>query len=253
MFTKLMSLITFLLGDPLNPHPAIPSDDVRWFADYMNGDGNPIPLARALPILRRSLFPFNYDPHQWVDGRVETTVELLKSIMAIYLYRYEVKRLKTFPGNPADFSKFLYQPERDADTSEFVHHREDHNHLLKRITNCLREDLIPGINLKHLRNALHDPTTGLTYEALTGKNKQSVPDCERMFSPGVIQYLEEKGHNNSARVVKFIHYWHKAADGRGLTEEQRSSFNKDMKGWILDDWVPWHKYDNDFSKIDVNR
>jgi len=34
--------------------------------------------------------------------------------------------------------------------------------------------------------------TGLTYEALTGNNKQSVPDCERVISLKVISFMEKK-------------------------------------------------------------
>ena len=59
-------------------------------------------------------------------------------------------------------------------SQERAYHCEDHNHLLKRIIVRLRKGLIPGIDLCYMREALHDPT-GLTYEALTGKNKQSVP------------------------------------------------------------------------------
>jgi hypothetical protein len=63
-----------------------------------------------------------------------------------------------------------------SDTQEYIHHCEDHNHLLKRIIVCLREGMIPGLDLRYMREA-HDPTTGLTYEALTGKNKQK---CTRL-------------------------------------------------------------------------
>ena len=84
--------------------------------------------------------------------------------------------------DPANFKDFLYQPEKDAQTGESIHQREDHNHLLKRIIASLREGNIPGIDLCFMRDALHDPSTGLTYEVLTGKNKQSVPDCERIIS-----------------------------------------------------------------------
>ena len=57
---------------------------------------------------------------------------------------------------------------------------------------CLRNGRIPGVDLRHLREALHDSSTGLTYESLTGKNKQSVLDCDHLISPGVISFLEEK-------------------------------------------------------------
>ena len=172
--------------------------------------------------------------------------------MAIYLYRKKIEDLKNHPSDPANFCDNLYQPERDAN-GERIHHREDHNHLLKRIASRLREGYIPGIDLRHLRDALHDPSTGLTYEALTGKNKQSVPDCERLISPGVISFLEQKGHTSGAGVLRQIHNWHKAVDGRGLSEEQRSNYCREMKEWLLSDWMPWFNYQPIFSTIDVNR
>ena len=184
-------------------------------------------------------------------GRPETTEETVKSIMAVYLYRRKIEDLKHHV-DPADFTKNLYQPERDA-SGELIHHREDHNHLLKRVISRLREGYIPGIDLQYLRDALHDPSTGLTYEALTGKNKQSVPDCERLISPGVIAFLERKGHASGAGVLKLIHNWHKAVDGRGLSEAQRSAYCKDMKEWLLADWMPWFNNMPDYSTIDVNR
>ena len=172
--------------------------------------------------------------------------------MAIYLYRKKIEDLKHHPTDPANFSAHLYQPERDAN-GEQIHHREDHNHLLKRIVSRLRAGHIPGIDLRYLRDALHDPSTGLTYEALTGKNKQSVPDCERLISPGVISFLERKGHTSGAHVLRRIHNWHKAVDGRGLYEEQRSCYCREMKEWLLSDWMSWFNVEPDYSTIDVNR
>lgn len=96
--------------------------------------------------------------------------------------------------------------------------------------------------------------TGLTYEALTGKNKQSVPDCERIVSPGVIRFMERNNHVEEAKVLKIIHNWHKAVDGRGLDEATRSKYCKEMLQWILQDWMP--QLDNgqhDYSLVDVNR
>lgn len=174
-------------------------------------------------------------------GRPETTAEVEKSLLAIYVYRHKIHHFKSLGQDPADFSTYLYQPERRASTGEFIHQREDHNHLLKRIVNCLREGVIPGIDLPFFRNALHDPETGLTYEALTGKNKQSVPDCERLVSPGVISFFERNGKARSAKIIRTIHNWHKAVDGRGLDESTRSTYIVEMKTWIMDDWMPWHK------------
>ena len=185
-------------------------------------------------------------------GKTENAGEVLKSLMAIYIYRYHLKKLKNDPDDPADFYNYMYQPEKDARTNEFVHHREDHNHLLKRLISCLRDGRIPHFDLRCLRDALHDASTGLTYEALTGKNKQSVPDCERIISRGVIQFLKKKGYVNEVVILEIFRNWHKAVDGRGLNEEVRSHYLKDMKNWILEDWMPWHNT-YDYSFVDVNR
>ena len=126
-------------------------------------------------------------------GRAETTEEVLKSILSIYIYRKKIHDLKHIEDDPADFDTYLYQPEKDPTTGESFHHREDDNHLLKRIVACLRDGRIPGLDLRSLRDALHEPSTGLTYESLTGRNKQSVPDCERLIGPAVISFLERKG------------------------------------------------------------
>ena len=91
--------------------------------------------------------------------------------MAIYLFRKKIADLQHHNRDLADFTHYLYQPEKD--NNELIHHREDHNHLLKRIINRLREGHIPGVDLRSLRDALHDTSTELTYEALTGK-KQAI-------------------------------------------------------------------------------
>ena len=90
----------------------------------------------------------------FVTGKDEDATDCLKSIMAIYLFRHEIK---SQAEKGIDFRNSLVVPEVDADTQEKLHQREDHNHLLKRIVGCLREGLIPGFQVKFLRDALHDP------------------------------------------------------------------------------------------------
>ena len=90
----------------------------------------------------------------FVTGKDENATDCLKSIMAIYLFRQEIK---SQAEKGIDFRNSLVVPEVDADTQEKLHQREDHNHSLKRIVGCLREGLIPGLQVKFLRDALHDP------------------------------------------------------------------------------------------------
>ena len=74
-----------------------------------------------------------------------------------------------------------------------MHEREDHDHLCKQLTMCCRDGKIPNIDMRVFAQSLQDPNTGLNYEALTGKRKQSVPDCEQIFSQGVLNYLLREG------------------------------------------------------------
>jgi hypothetical protein len=107
--------------------------------------------------------------------------------------------------------------------------------------------------LQYFRDALNDETTGLTKSALTGVNKQSVPDCERMFSVGMIEFMRKNDHKHEMAFLRLVHNWQKASDRRGLDEATRHLYNKEMLNWILDDWMSWHRYNYDLSTIDVNR
>ena len=118
-------------------------------------------------------------------------------------------------------------------TKEFVHQREDHNHLLKRVIASLREGNIPGFDLRFMRDALHDPSTGLTYESLTGKNKQSVPDCERIISLGVISFMEKNGHLNESRVLSILRNWHRAVGRKGHSSRDTVDVSSGYEGLAI--------------------
>lgn len=171
-------------------------------------------------------------------------------MMAHYLYHHSVLE---YTQKGINFKEHLYVPEVDDETGESFHEREDHNHVLKRITACTRTGSIPDLDLQAFVKCLNSPDSGLTYTALTGQHKQSVPDCERMFSQGVVKFME--GHNflHEARFVRLVHNWHKASDGRGLTEDTRHQYNMDMLNFLLEDWMPWYWYSRDYSVMDVNR
>ena len=62
-----------------------------------------------------------------------------------------------------------------------------------------------------------------------------------------------KGDKTGAEVIKRLHNWHKAVDGRGLSENARSAYCEAMKFWLLDEWIPWHRQNPDYSLLDVNR
>ena len=49
------------------------------------------------------------------------------------------------------------------------------------------------MKLERFSEALCDPTTNLTYPALTGQRKQSIRDVEAFFSEGVEKFMKRKG------------------------------------------------------------
>ena len=60
------------------------------------------------------------------------------------------------------------------ETGDYLHEREDHCHILKRIWKHTRETGPPGANLGGFNEAMRDPTTGLIQAALTGERNKSV-------------------------------------------------------------------------------
>lgn len=47
-----------------------------------------------------------------------------------------------------------------------------------------------------------DPSTNLTLSALTGSRKQSVTDAERLFSPGVVEFMKKRVTHMSTTTQK---------------------------------------------------
>ena len=100
-----------------------------------------------------------------------------------------------------------------------------------------------------------DPSTQLTYTALTGVRKQSVEDVERLFGLGVIEFMEKKGYHSEAQHLRVVRDWRRAVDERGLSSEQRRQYRKKLLDYLLDDLMPWHSAPGlqDFSLLEVNR
>ena len=110
-----------------------------------------------------------------------------------------------------------------------------------------------GIHLERFVQALEDPSTGLTYSALSGVRKQSVEDVERLFGPGVISFMKKNHYENEAKYLEVVRNWRRSVDERGLCEDQRRQFRDDFISYILDEWMPWHRNSLDFSTLEVNR
>ena len=158
-----------------------------------------------------------------------------------------------------DFTRHLYIPEKDRITKVIHHEREDHNHILKRIAKHTREGGPPpldGVRFKVQRyqEAMKSSKTDLNWAALSGQRKQSVRDAEKVHSPAVAAFFKEKGYLAEGRYAQVVSDWHEASDGRGLSQEKRKKANKNMKDYIMEDWMPWYDADKpDFSLIDIHR
>ena len=168
----------------------------------------------------------------------------------MYLFKYKVSM---YCEQGVNFRDYLYVPEVSERTGEPQQEREDHNHVLKRIAGSLRKGHIPNVDLQAFVKAMNNAETGLTYTALTGKRKQSVGDAEKLLSPAVAKWLKANGYLNEGRFVEIVSNWHKASDGRGLTEAVRKKYNLAMLDYLLEDWMPWYKDNRDYSTLDVNR
>lgn len=125
--------------------------------------------------------------------------------------------------------------------------------LIKRMANHTRSGGPDQIQLERFVEALSEPSSGLTYPALTGSRKQSVIDAERFFSPDLAEFMKGRGYTYEARFIQTIWNWREACDKRGLSALQRSKFNYNFLNMILDDLMPWHRNSYDFSLLEVNR
>ena len=65
----------------------------------------------AISCIRQSLTPTGYIPHTFRRNTPESYLDMLRSIVATYLYRDQIGQLKK---ENVDFSKFLYVPEIDV-------------------------------------------------------------------------------------------------------------------------------------------
>ena len=124
---------------------------------------------------------------------------------------------------------------------------------LQRIGHHTRSGGPEKLDLLHFKEAYNDPSTGLTLAALTGTRKQSVTDAERLFSPGVAEFMKKKGYSYEYKYVEAILNWRRACDEQGLSELERCRFNYGLLNLILDKLIPWHKDTYDLSLLEVNR
>ncbi len=109
------------------------------------------------------------------------------------------------------------------------------------------------MKLERFTEALYDPSTNLTYPALTGQRKQSIRDVEVLFSNEVEKFMDRKGYKVEAKYIGAFRRWRLACDQRGLTQLQRCHYNYELLSLLLSDLMPWYKDIYDFSTLEVTR
>ncbi len=125
--------------------------------------------------------------------------------------------------------------------------------LYQRIATATRKGGPEELQNERFEEALEDPDSGLTYPALTGQRKQSVRDAERLFSKEMVAFMRKKNYTFEANFIEVVLNWRRSSDERGLSQLKRCRYNHDMLNFLLDDLMPWHKDQYDFSTMEVNR
>ena len=109
------------------------------------------------------------------------------------------------------------------------------------------------LKLEQFTEALYDQTSNLTYPALTGQCKQSIRDVETLFSSSVEDFMKGHSYDCEAKYIRVIRNWRRSCDERGLSQLERCRYNYELLNMILDELMPWHEDNYDFSPLEVNR
>jgi len=75
---------------------------------------------------------------------------------------------------------------------------------MQRIANHTRNGGPSRLNLKRYTEALSDPSSGLTYPAFVGSQKQSLTYAEHLFSPGLADFMDTNGYHYEAEYIRTV-------------------------------------------------
>ena len=210
-------------------------------------------------------------------GKDETREDKLRSILAQKEYTYTIRK---FAKEGIPFDTYVYVPERHPCTEKSFHEREDCGHLLKvrysvcsriilslqnlhvtchyiscmqRVAQGIRKGHHANIDLCHFVEALKDDETGLSYAALTGVRKQSVRDAENLFSSEVAAFMKKNNYQVEEEFIPIINNWRRACDERGLSEDARLQYHRNLVDHFLKGVIPWYAQQQDLSLLEVNQ
>ena len=72
-------------------------------------------------------------------------------------------------------------------------------------------------------------------------------------TPDVASSMQKNGFDREAEYILTVASWDEASDGRGLSQLDRCKPNHQMLNYLLDEFLPWHRENYDFTTLDINR
>ena len=68
----------------------------------------------------------------------------------------------------------------------------------------------------------------------------------------MVQFMR-KNYKFEADYIEVVLNWRRSSDERGLSQLKRMKYNYEMLNFLLDELMPWHREQYDFSTLEVNR
>lgn len=65
--------------------------------------------------------------------------------------------------------------------------------------------------------------------------------------------MMKKWYDIEDKYINAVNGWRRACHEGGLSKMERSTLNLDFLNYILDNLMPWHKVNHDFSLTEVNK
>ena len=63
----------------------------------------------------------------------------------------------------------------------------------------------------------------------------------------------KKNYTFEADYIEVVLNWRRSSDEHGLSQLMRMKYNYTMLNFLLDELMPWHRQQYDFSTVEVNR
>ena len=69
----------------------------------------------------------------------------------------------------------------------------------------------------------------------------------------MLQFMWKKNYTFEADYIEIVLNCRRSSDERGLSQLMWTKYNYEMLNFLLDELMPWHRQQYDFSTLEVNR